>query len=103
MTADTPLARIAAYVAAIPTLYDDEDPMPEGLSIDTATDWTKSPALDRHELLYADLQALVDESRQALAAAWEEGAEATAEWISNNPGPSGIPADPPRNPYEATS
>lgn len=27
-------------------------------------------------------------------------AEATAEWMANNPSPAGIPQDPPRNPYE---
>lgn len=34
------------------------------------------------------------------AEAWREGAESTAEWMANNPGPSGIPHDPPTNPYE---
>ncbi len=31
--------------------------------------------------------------------AWDEAAEATADWMSNNPSPSGIPHDPPSNPY----
>ena len=35
-----------------------------------------------------------------LAEVWVESAEATAEWMANNPGPSGIPSDPPTNPYE---
>lgn len=34
-----------------------------------------------------------------LAELWDQVAEATAEWIVNNPGPSGIPIDPPQNPY----
>lgn len=37
-----------------------------------------------------------------LAQAWEEGAEATLEWVANNPGSTGIPHDPPSNPYEVT-
>ncbi|WP_330473792.1 hypothetical protein [Terrabacter sp. C0L_2] len=37
--------------------------------------------------------------REAKAEAWDEAAEATAEWMWNNPSPSGIPHDPPRNPY----
>lgn len=35
-----------------------------------------------------------------LAEVWDEAAEATAEWMATNPGPSGIGSDPPRNPYE---
>jgi len=31
---------------------------------------------------------------------WDECAEAYSEWMWNNPGPSGVPSDPPRNPYE---
>ena len=31
--------------------------------------------------------------------AWDEGAEQTTEWMANNPGPTGIPHDPPANPY----
>jgi hypothetical protein len=41
----------------------------------------------------ADLEA-------AKAEAWDEAAEAVADWMSNNPSPSGIPHDPPRNPYD---
>lgn len=37
--------------------------------------------------------------RAANAEAWEEGFEAAATWRKNNPGPSGIPLDPPLNPY----
>lgn len=33
------------------------------------------------------------------ADAWDESAEATAEWMAHNPRPSGVPHDPPRNPY----
>jgi hypothetical protein len=33
---------------------------------------------------------------------WNEAAEAIADWMWNNPSPSGIPHDPPRNPYEVT-
>jgi hypothetical protein len=32
--------------------------------------------------------------------AWQESAEATADWMATNPGPSGIPHDPPTNPYD---
>lgn len=39
------------------------------------------------------------ERDEAVARAWDEGAEATADWMANNPGPSGTPRDPPRNPY----
>lgn len=35
------------------------------------------------------------------ARVWDEAAEATADWMANNPSPSGIPVDPPRNPYKA--
>lgn len=31
---------------------------------------------------------------------WEEASEAISDWMWNNPSPSGIPVDPPRNPYE---
>ena len=31
---------------------------------------------------------------------WAEGFEQALEWMQNNPGPSGEPLDPPRNPYE---
>ncbi len=34
------------------------------------------------------------------AVVWEEAAEAISEWMWNNPSPSGIPHDPPRNPYD---
>jgi hypothetical protein len=44
----------------------------------------------------SSLQLIVD----ALAQAWDDSAEATADWMAHNPGPSGIPADPPRNPYD---
>lgn len=36
---------------------------------------------------------------EGLADGWDEGAEATADWMSNNPAPSGIPVDPPNNPH----
>jgi hypothetical protein len=43
-------------------------------------------------------------AEQARAEAWDEGAEATAEWAwawgSSPPGPNG-PIDPPTNPYRA--
>lgn len=43
----------------------------------------------------------LEQQLSELALAWSEGAEATAEWMANNPGPSGIPIDPPSNPYES--
>jgi hypothetical protein len=49
-----------------------------GLELDEATEWVNS----------------------VMAGAWDEAAEATAEWMSNNPTPAGVPVDPPRNPYE---
>ena len=42
----------------------------------------------------------IDYGRASAEAAWNEGFEASSEWMANNPGPSGIPHDPPRNPYE---
>jgi hypothetical protein len=48
----------------------------------------------------ATIQRLRAEHIKRLQAeAWDEAAEATAEWMANNPSPSGIPHDPPRNPY----
>lgn len=49
-------------------------------------------------------RAVLDAIAPAIAArakadAWDEAAEATADWMWNNPGPSGIPTDPPQNPY----
>jgi hypothetical protein len=38
--------------------------------------------------------------RSAHAEGWAEGFEAAAEWSANNPGPGGVPHDPPSNPYE---
>lgn len=44
--------------------------------------------------------ALADaEAATARAEGWDEGAEATADWMANNPSPAGIPQDPPMNPY----
>lgn len=59
--------RIRAYADAVPTLYDDDDPMPEGLILDTATDWT-APVLPsaQHDLLYADLLTLLDIAEESL-------------------------------------
>lgn len=37
---------------------------------------------------------------EARAEGWDEGFEASFEWVANNPGPSGIPHDPPRNPHD---
>lgn len=34
-----------------------------------------------------------------LEEAWAQGAEATADWLHNNPPASGIWSDPPSNPY----
>lgn len=53
----TALERVRAYLDALPTLYDERDPMPQGLCIDTATDWTAGVS---KELTYADLVALVE-------------------------------------------
>lgn len=44
-------------------------------------------------------QAAAQALRDAQAEAWDEAAEATADWMANNPSPSGIPHDPPSNPY----
>lgn len=38
--------------------------------------------------------------REGRAEAWDEGFEAGSEFTAHNPGPSGIPHDPPRNPYD---
>lgn len=46
--------------------------------------------------------ALMEIVREAQEQAWDDSAEATADWMSNNPSPSGVPHDPPRNPYEET-
>lgn len=35
------------------------------------------------------------------AEVWDEASHDTAEWLANNPGPTGIPHDPPINPYES--
>lgn len=59
--------RVAAYAEAVPTLYDEKDPMPDGLSIDVATDWAHQsyeeyrsvPTHPHHDLTYADLCAVV--------------------------------------------
>ena len=40
---------------------------------------------------------------RAKAEAWDEAAESVTDWMWNNPSPSGIPHDPPRNPYEVTA
>lgn len=45
----------------------------------------------------AEFVALV---RPFLAEAWYDAAEQTADWMASNPGPSGIPRDPPTNPYD---
>lgn len=37
--------------------------------------------------------------RTDLERVWDEGAEATIEWMANNPSPTGVPHDPPINPY----
>ena len=39
--------------------------------------------------------------RQLMAEAWDEGAEAATNHGCNQSTPSGIPIDPPSNPYEA--
>jgi hypothetical protein len=68
--------------------------------------WQFLPARDKDALRKAldeyDAARLADRDA-ALARAWDQGAEATAEWTANNPGPSGVPHDPPSNPYEAGS
>ena len=46
----------------------------------------------------ATFEKYADEAR---ADAWDEAAEATPEWMANNPSPAGVPIDPPRNPYRA--
>lgn len=48
-------------------------------------------------LLTADRTKALDAMK---AQVWDEAAEAVADWMSNNPSPSGIPQDPPRNPYD---
>lgn len=73
MTARDALARVKAYCDAIPTLYDEGNPMPEGLSIDAATDWSASPS-QGYELTYADLLEVVElaarAGRKSCGCAW---------------------------------
>jgi hypothetical protein len=54
------LARVKAYVEAIPTLYDDDNPMHPELVLDTATNWVGIRDTAAHDLTYADLVALVE-------------------------------------------
>lgn len=55
-------ARVRAYLDAVPTLYDDENPMHPELVIDTATHWSTPPGPKdpQHELTFKDLTELVD-------------------------------------------
>lgn len=54
------LARVRAYLDAVPTLYDDENPMHPELELDTATNWTDMTKTTSHALTYKDLVALVE-------------------------------------------
>lgn len=56
----------------------------------------------RADTLATDVRRL-EEQLSDQAQAWDEGAEATAEWMASNPGPSGVGSDPPSNPYEDRS
>jgi hypothetical protein len=56
------------------------------------------------EVRLAEVQARLDlyvsgPIGKVLEAVWDDAAEATAEWTANNPGPGGVPHDPPRNPF----
>jgi len=64
----------------------------------TDAEWAALVGPFRSDLL-GDARAVLDLLGEAKAVLWDEGAEATAEWMANNPGPSGIPHDPPHNPY----
>lgn len=67
-------------------------PESEELFSKEAMDYSLNRILGHRE----HLAGVLDEAQ---AQTWDEAAEATAEWMATNPGPSGIPADPPRNPY----
>lgn len=62
---------------------------------DALRDWD-----DDHSGHKTQAEAVLDAVAADVAArAWDEAAEAVADWMSINPGPSGIPHDPPANPY----
>lgn len=52
--------RIRAYCDAVPTLYDEQDPMHPELVLDSATNWTDMPKTTTHNLIYTDLLGLLD-------------------------------------------
>ena len=55
---------------------------------------------DSNDVVRAVLDAVAPAiAARAKAEAWDEAAEAVSDWMWNNPSPSGIPHDPPRNPY----
>lgn len=62
----TAIERVRAYTDAVPMLYDDDNPMPEGLTIDTATAWSSppDPRDSSHDLTYADLVEVLDRIEQ---------------------------------------
>lgn len=57
--------------------------------------WTKSGQLIDHQS-----EVLSELVANIAAGAWDEGFEASSDWIANTPGPSGTSSDPPRNPYD---
>lgn len=61
------LVRVDAYLGAVPTLYDEENPMPEGLVLDTVTNWAEENPIrtNSYDLTYADLVLLVDHLKGA--------------------------------------
>lgn len=61
-----------------------------------------SPRPEEMTTLARTMDWLMAREMAARAEAWDEAAEATAEWMANNPSPAGVPIDPPRNPYRAT-
>jgi hypothetical protein len=61
-----------------------------------ADDWAKPRG--RRDTILSDVEAAL---AKYAAEIWDESAEETAEWMSNNPSPSGIPHDPPTNPHRS--
>lgn len=86
----------------IPSALDDGTKRCTGLACNSLRGETDGPNSPRHAWHLADEVLDSDWLRNLKADLWDEAAEATAEWVANNPYPSGIPVDPPRNPYRVT-
>lgn len=80
------IERIRSYVAAVDTLYDEKEPMPKDLTIDTALNYDDPLRSVARDLLYSDLQRVVKDpvftedamKRAFCAGAWLAGG------VSNN-------------------